>query len=152
MQTLDFQKMENIERSATRRRTFYRWLLFIILGIFALYYLAPLYVMIITSLKTMEEIRQGNLMTFPREIIFDSWKTAWSGRGGIDAGNVFLRPFFWNSLKMVVPAVVISTFFGALNGYALTKCVLEATTSCSYCSSSVVLFPIRQSCFRWLEP
>ena len=69
----------------------------------------------------MEEIRQGNLMTFPREIIFDSWKTAWSGRGGIDAGNVFLRPFFWNSLKMVVPAVVISTFLGALNGYALTK-------------------------------
>ena len=60
-------------------------------------------------------------MTFPREIIFDSWKTAWSGRGGIDAGNVFLRPFFWNSLKMVVPAVMISTFLGALNGYALTK-------------------------------
>ena len=121
MQTLDFQKMENIERSATRRRSFYRWLLFIILGIFALYYLAPLYVMIITSLKTMEEIRQGNLMTFPGEIIFDSWTTAWSGRGGIDAGNVFLRPFFWNSLKMVVPAVMISTFLGALNGYALTK-------------------------------
>ena len=121
MQTLDFQKMEKIERSASRRRTFYRWLLFIILGIFALYYLAPLYVMIITSLKTMDEIRQGNLMTLPREIIFDSWITAWSGRGGIDAGNVFLRPFFWNSLKMVVPAVAISTFFGALNGYALTK-------------------------------
>jgi len=121
MQTLDFQKMENIERSASRKRTFYRWLLFITLGIFALYYLAPLYVMIITSLKSMEEIRQGNLMTLPGEIIFDSWKTAWSGRDGIDAGNVFLRPFFWNSIKMVVPAVAISTFFGALNGYALTK-------------------------------
>ena len=120
MQTLDFQKMENIERSASRRRTFYRWLLFIILGIFALYYLAPLYVMIVTSLKSMEEIREGNLMTLPREILFDAWKTAWSGRE-YDAGNVFLRPFFWNSIKMVVPAVVISTFFGALNGYVLTK-------------------------------
>jgi len=121
MQTLDFQEMENIERSAFRKRTFFRWLLFLVLGLFALYYLAPLYVMIVTSLKTMEEIRQGNLMTLPGDIIFDSWKTAWSGRGGIDAGNVFLRPFFWNSIKMVVPAVVISTFFGALNGYALTK-------------------------------
>ncbi len=121
MQTLDFQEMENIERSASRKRTFFRWLLFLVLGLFAFYYLAPLYVMIVTSLKTMEEIRQGNLMTLPGEIIFDSWKTAWSGRGGIDAGNVFLRPFFWNSIKMVVPAVVISTFFGALNGYALTK-------------------------------
>jgi len=76
--------------------------------------------MIITSLKSMEEIRQGNLMTLPGEIMFDSWKTAWSGRD-YDAGNVFLRPFFWNSIKMVVPAVAISTFFGALNGYALTK-------------------------------
>ena len=120
MQTLDFQKMENIERSASLRRTFFRWLLFIILGIFALYYLAPLYVMIVTSLKSMEEIREGNLMTLPREILFDAWETAWSGRE-YDAGNVFLRPFFWNSIKMVVPAVVISTFFGALNGYVLTK-------------------------------
>jgi len=121
MQTLDFQNIEKIERSATRKRIFFRWLLFLILGLFALYYIAPLYVMIVTSLKTMEEIRQGNLMSLPGEIMFDSWKTAWGGRGGIDAGNVFLRPFFWNSLKMVVPAVTISTFFGALNGYALTK-------------------------------
>ena len=120
MQTLDFQKMANIERSASRKRTFYRWLLFLVLGLFAIYYLAPLYVMIVTSLKSMEEIRQGNLMTLPGEIMFDSWKTAWSGRD-YDAGNVFLRPFFWNSIKMVVPAVAISTFFGALNGYALTK-------------------------------
>ncbi len=52
--------------------------------------------------------------------MFDAWKTAWSGRE-YDAGNVFLRPFFWNSLKMVVPAVMISTFLGALNGYVLTK-------------------------------
>ena len=121
MQTLDFQEMEKIERSTYRKRTFFRWLLFLVLGLFAFYYLAPLYVMIVTSLKTMEEIRQGNLMSLPGNIIFDSWKTAWSGRGGIDAGNVFLRPFFWNSIKMVVPAVMISTFFGALNGYALTK-------------------------------
>ena len=58
MQTLDFQKMENIERSSARKRIFYRWLLFIILGIFALYYLAPLYVMIITSLKTMDTLKK----------------------------------------------------------------------------------------------
>ena len=121
MQTLDFTNIEKIERSSKRKKNFFRWLLFLILGLFALYYIAPLYVMIVTSLKTMDEIRQGNLMSLPGEIIFDSWKTAWSGRGGIDAGNVFLRPFFWNSLKMVVPAVLISTFFGALNGYSLTK-------------------------------
>ncbi len=121
MQVADKMHFEALERSASRKKLFYRWLLFLVLGLFALYYIAPLYVMIITSLKSMEEIRQGNLMTLPGEIIFDSWKTAWSGRGGIDAGNVFLRPFFWNSIKMVAPAVAISTFLGALNGYALTK-------------------------------
>ena len=69
MQVADSMQLEALERSASRKRTFYRWLLFITLGIFALYYLAPLYVMIITSLKSMEEIRQGNLMTLPGEII-----------------------------------------------------------------------------------
>ena len=119
MQTVDLQ-IESLERSASRKRTFYRWLLFLVLGLFALYYLAPLYVMIVTSLKSMEEIRQGNLMTLPGEFLLDAWKIAWSGRG-YTAGDVFLRPFFWNSTKMVIPAVVISTFLGALNGYVLTK-------------------------------
>ncbi len=112
--------MEALERSASRRRTFYRWLLFLILGVFAIYYLAPMYVMIVTSFKSMEEIRKGNLMMLPKEFLLDAWKIAWGGRG-YDAGYVFLRPFFWNSTKMVVPAVVISTFLGAINGYILTK-------------------------------
>ncbi len=119
MPPVDLQ-IVSLERSASRKRTFYRWLLFLVLGLFALYYLAPLYVMIVTSLKSMEEIRQGNLMTLPGEFLLDAWKIAWSGRG-YTAGDVFLRPFFWNSTKMVIPAVVISTFLGALNGYVLTK-------------------------------
>ena len=119
MPAVDLQ-MEALERSASRRKTFYRWLLFLILGVFAIYYLAPMYVMIVTSFKSMEEIRKGNLMMLPKEFLLDAWKIAWSGRG-YDAGDVFLRPFFWNSTKMVVPAVVISTFLGAINGYILTK-------------------------------
>ena len=119
MPAVDLQ-MEALERSASRRRTFYRWLLFLILGVFAIYYLAPMYVMIVTSFKSMEEIRKGNLMMLPKEFLLDAWKIAWGGRG-YDAGDVFLRPFFWNSAKMVVPAVVISTFLGAINGYILTK-------------------------------
>ena len=119
MPAVDLQ-MEALERSASRRRSFYRWLLFLILGVFAIYYLAPMYVMIVTSFKSMEEIRKGNLMMLPKEFLLDAWKIAWGGRG-YDAGDVFLRPFFWNSTKMVVPAVVISTFLGAINGYILTK-------------------------------
>ena len=66
--------MEALERSASRRRTFYRWFLFLILGVFAIYYLAPMYVMIVTSFKSMEEIRKGNLMMLPKEFLLDAWK------------------------------------------------------------------------------
>jgi len=109
-----------LERISARKRMVYRWLLFAVLGLFVIYYLTPLYVMIVTSLKSMPEIRQGNLLTLPNNVQFDAWKIAWSGRG-YEAGDVFLGPYFWNSFKMVVPAVIISTLLGALNGYALTK-------------------------------
>ncbi len=55
-----------------------RWLLYIALGLFALYYLMPLFVMITTSLKSLEEIRTGDLISLPREVTFDAWKTAWA--------------------------------------------------------------------------
>ena len=82
MQTLDFQKMANIERTASRKRTFYRWLLFITLGIFALYYLAPLYVMIITTLKSMEEVTKFSDLYSPfADTVFDRlWASALGAR------------------------------------------------------------------------
>jgi len=109
-----------LERSAKNKKIIFRWILFIILGLFAIYYIAPLYVMIVTSFKTMEEIRQGNLFSLPNTLNFESWDIAWNGQG-FSAGDVFLKTYFWNSVKLVVPAVIISTILGAINGYALTK-------------------------------
>jgi glucose/mannose transport system permease protein len=124
----DNLKLVELERSSKKKKIIYRWILFLILGIFAIFYIAPLYVMIATSLKTMEEIRLGNLFSLPVGFNFDSWVIAWQGQttnttSGLkmDAGNVYLKNYFWNSTKMVIPAVLISTIFGALNGYALTK-------------------------------
>ncbi|APX89068.1 sugar ABC transporter permease [Brevirhabdus pacifica] len=95
-----------------------RWLLYVILGLFALYYLLPLFVMITTSLKSLEEIRTGDLMALPREVTFDAWKTAWSGAcTGIQCDGV--KPYFWNSVLIAVPAVLISTLIGAMNGYVV---------------------------------
>jgi len=76
--------------------------------------------MLVTSFKTMEEIRQGNLLTLPGQLNIESWAVAWGGRG-YGAGDTYLRPYFWNSIKMVVPATFFSTFIGALTGYVLTK-------------------------------
>jgi len=97
-----------------------RWLLYILLSLFALYYLLPLFVMVTTSLKSLEEIRTGSLVALPREVTFDAWRTAWSGAcTGIQCEG--LRPYFWNSVLLAVPAVMISTLVGALNGYVVAQ-------------------------------
>jgi len=76
--------------------------------------------MITTSFKDIEEIRSGNLMAPPLSPTFYAWTKAWSSAcTGSECEG--LAPFFWNSVKIVVPAVVISTIIGAFNGYALAK-------------------------------
>lgn len=101
-------------------KTVLRVLLYIVLFLFALYYLLPLFVMITTSLKSLEEIRTGSLIALPREITFDAWATAWSGAcTGIQCEG--LQPYFWNSVLLAIPAVLISTLLGALNGYVIAQ-------------------------------
>ena len=85
----------------------------------ALFFLAPLYVMVATSLKDAEQIRSGNLLSLPHSLNFESWRLAWSTAcTGVDCRG--LAPFFWNSVIMAVPAVLISTAWGAVNGYVLS--------------------------------
>ncbi|MFM2329684.1 MAG: hypothetical protein RLZZ494_1787, partial [Pseudomonadota bacterium] len=94
--------------------------LFVALGLFALFFLTPLYVMLSTSLKTMDEIREGTLLSLPMSPSFEAWAKAWSSAcTGTDCGG--LKPFFMNSVLMVVPAVAVSTLIGSLNGYVLSK-------------------------------
>ena len=97
-----------------------RWGLYVLLGLFALYYLIPLFVMVTTSLKSLEEIRSGSLIALPREVTFDAWTKAWANAcTGIQCEG--LRPYFWNSVFMAVPAVMISTVVGAMNGYVVAQ-------------------------------
>jgi len=97
-----------------------RIFIYLILIIFAIYYLLPLYVMLVNSLKPLEEIRGGGMLNLPIVWSLDSWRSAWSSAQiGVDPSG--LRPYFWNSISMVVPAVLLSTILGSLNGYILTK-------------------------------
>jgi glucose/mannose transport system permease protein len=97
-----------------------RFALYAALALFAAYYLLPLVVMISTSLKSLDEIRTGSLISLPRSITFQAWSYAW-GEACIGTECNGLGLHFLNSIKFVLPAVVISTALGALNGYALTK-------------------------------
>ncbi|MEE4123680.1 carbohydrate ABC transporter permease [Pseudomonas viridiflava] len=73
-------------------------------------YLVPLVVMLFTSFKTPEDIGTGNLLSWPSVVTVIGWVKAWDIVDG----------YFWNSLRITVPAVIISTAIGALNGYVLS--------------------------------
>lgn len=86
----------------------------------AAFYLMPLWVMIVTSLKSLDEIYSGSFIGLPKAITFEAWHKAW-GEACIGTACEGLRPYFVNSLAMVIPAVILSTGIGAINGYILTK-------------------------------
>lgn len=97
-----------------------RVLIYLVLLLFALFYLLPLYVMLVNSVKPLDEITGGGMMNLPKVFTLEPWSKAWSS-AQIGVEPTGLAPYFWNSIKMVVPAVAISTILGALNGYVLTK-------------------------------
>ena len=95
-------------------------LIYVTLLVFALFYLVPLFVMVVNSLKPLSEITGGNMMALPEQWTVEPWLKAWS-TAQIGVEPTGLRPYFINSLMMVVPAVIISSVIGAINGYVLTK-------------------------------
>ena len=97
-----------------------RALIYAVLIAFACFYMLPLYVMLVNSLKPLDEIRQGGMLNLPQTWTIEPWLSAWS-TAQIGVEPTGLRPYFINSVTMVVPAVIISTILGALNGYVLTK-------------------------------
>jgi glucose/mannose transport system permease protein len=85
----------------------------------SVFFLLPLWVMIVTSLKTMPEIRLGLLFNWPIEMTFDPWLKAWdTACTGRDCNG--LKPGFWNSVKITVPSVIVSIIIAMINGYALS--------------------------------
>jgi len=85
----------------------------------AVFFLLPLYVMIVTSLKPMAEIRLGDLFALPQQLTVEPWVSAWTQAcTGLECKGI--RVGFWNSVRIVVPSTIISILLGALNGYALS--------------------------------
>ncbi|MCE3263670.1 MAG: sugar transporter permease [Pseudoduganella sp.] len=85
----------------------------------ALFFLLPLYVMLTTSLKSMDEIRLGNIFALPLAPTLDAWRAAWS-EACTGAACEGVQGGFWNSVRIAVPSTVIPIALGALNGYALS--------------------------------
>jgi len=111
-----------VQRKAARRKSHFtpaRLGLYALLVSSAAFFLLPLYVMLVTSLKPMEEIRLGQLFALPLNATFEPWVQAWSlACTGLECRGIQVG--FWNSVWIVVPSTIASIFFGALNGYALS--------------------------------
>lgn len=104
-----------------------RVLLYVVLILLALVFLTPVYVMLVNSIKPLDEIRGGNLVSLPLAPTIEPWLQAWS-KAQIGVQPTGLKPYFLNSFLMVIPAVILSTAIGALNGYVLTQFKVRGAT------------------------
>lgn len=96
-----------------------RALLYLALIAAALFYLLPVYVLLVTSLKSYSEVNIATMWAPPRGIHFDSFYQAWYGDPA--KGTQGLSGNFMNSVKLVVPGTILSAMIGSLNGYVLSK-------------------------------
>ena len=92
-------------------RRLVRPILYLLLIAMALFYLLPVYVLLITGLKSFAEVDLQRMWDLPTGIYFDNFVAA------LDK----LAPHLWNSLRMVIPAALISSMVGSINGYVFSK-------------------------------
>ena len=122
--------------------------LYAFLATAAFAFLLPLYVMVVTSIKPMEEIRLGNLFAWPVRMTLEPWAQAWTAAcTGLECGGI--RVGFMNSVAIVVPSTMVSILLGALNGYALSfwrprgaQALFAVLLTGAFIPYQVMLFPL----------
>jgi glucose/mannose transport system permease protein len=86
---------------------------------FAAFYLVPLLVVVLNSLRSTEDIAHGGVINLPLHLVWSNFSQTWSSYC-IAQHCTGIQPYFWNSMRMVIPATIVSTLLGALNGYSLS--------------------------------
>jgi glucose/mannose transport system permease protein len=106
--------------SGTWRRNRAKAGVYLLLSLFAAWYLLPLVVVILNSFRPLSEIAANGLIGIPQGFHLDAWYRAWATYciGGTCAG---VAPNFYNSLILTIPATIFSTAIGCINGYILSK-------------------------------
>jgi len=125
-----------------------RVLIYTLLIVTSIYYLIPLYVMIITSLKDLTMIREGNIFVPTLRPTFDAWIKAWSAAcTGLNCTG--LAPGFWNSVFITVPSVIVSIAVASISGYSLANWPFKLAEWCftillvgSFIPYQVFLYPL----------
>ena len=121
---------------------------YLVLIVFAVVFLMPLYVMVVTSLKSMDEIRLGHIFALPRAPALDAWDTAWNkaSSGFLNKG---LKSGFWNSIKILVPSLLMSVAVSSICGYALAcwnvkggGALLSLLLICAFVPFQIIMYPL----------
>jgi glucose/mannose transport system permease protein len=121
---------------------------FLILVAFAVLFAMPLYVMIVTSLKSMDEIRMGHIFGLPEKPSLEAWDIAWNkaASGFLNKG---LKSGFWNSIRILIPSLTMSVVISSICGYALAcwhvkvgNFLLSCLLVCAFIPFQVIMYPL----------
>jgi glucose/mannose transport system permease protein len=133
---------------ASRRHLASRLAIYGLLGAFALVYLLPLFVVVFNSFRDLPEIAENGLIAFPQSFSLKSWPEAW-GSFCINGRCEGMAKNFWNSVYMVIPATLISTLLGAVNGYILSKWRFRGSEILFTCMLFGVFMPGQIALMPW---
>jgi glucose/mannose transport system permease protein len=101
------------------RQRIFRIVVYSLLTVTAMLYVLPLLIVLMNSFRDLQDINRNSLIGLPSKFSIDAWVRAW-GEVQIGGNEGGISPYFITSIKMVVPATLISTALGAINGYALS--------------------------------
>ncbi|WP_284945137.1 carbohydrate ABC transporter permease [Acidisoma cladoniae] len=119
-----------------------------VLILVALLFAIPLVIMLLTSFKTMNEIQTGTIFSLPATLNLSAWNKAWSHAcTGLDCNGISAG--FWNSIRILIPSVILSIFCGAITGYALAiwrfrgaDAILLALMIGAFIPYQVIIYPL----------
>ena len=121
---------------------------YLVLIVFAVMFLMPLYVMIVTSLKSMDEIRMGRIFALPGSPSLEAWDIAWNkaASGFLNKG---LKSGFLNSVRILVPSLLMSVAITSICGYALAcwnvrggSLLLSCLLVCAFVPFQIIMYPL----------
>jgi glucose/mannose transport system permease protein len=135
-------------RSEARRYALGRLGVYAFLTFFAIIYLLPLFVVVANSFRELPEIMRDGLIAFPRSFSFQAWPKAWATFCVSGACEGVHRNFY-NSLTMTIPATIISSLLGALNGYVLSKWRFRGSEFLFACMTLGVFMPGQIALMPW---
>lgn len=101
----------NRKKAMTPKRFSNKMIQYALLAFFTAFFMIPIYVVLVTSFKPLDEISLQTMWQLPTAIDFTNYALAWDK----------LAPSIGNSFLLVVPGALIAAFLGSINGYILSK-------------------------------